>query len=204
MKTIRPVQNLIDEFRKLPTIGPKTAARLTYFLLKAPEAESLKLASAIGNLKSKTTVCQQCFNIAERDPCFICDDNKRESKLICVVEEPLDVVAIEGTGRFQGFYHVLGGVISPVAGIGPEELRIQELIERLRGGMVEEVILATNPSVEGEATAMYIKREIERQIKGENPAIRITRIARGLPTGGDLEYADKVTLSRALEGRIDF
>ncbi|OQX51067.1 recombination protein RecR [candidate division CPR3 bacterium 4484_211] len=208
MKVIKPVQNLIDEFRKLPTIGPKTAARLVYHLIKAPKLESERLAEAILLLKDQTTVCESCFNIAEQSPCQICRDENRDRGLICVVEEPLDVAAIEKTGRFCGLYHVLGGVINPMMGIGPDELRIRELIDRLNNKSVRirEVILATNPSMEGEATAMYIKERIQKSGVGarEEGGLKITRIARGLPTGGDLEYADNVTLSRALEGRTEF
>ncbi|MBU1110888.1 recombination mediator RecR [Patescibacteria group bacterium] len=226
MKTIKPVQNLIDEFRKLPTIGPKTAARLVYFLLRAPEEESLRLAEAVTSLKQQTVVCSRCFNVAESDPCEICSDENRQQGVICVVEEPLDVLAIENTGKFHGVYHVLGGVINPIAGIGPEELRINELMGRLSYGDIGEVILAMNPTMEGEATAMYIKKQVQSlpaialakvgekfQPKAGPPlaekvksleGIKITRIARGLPTGGDLEYADSVTLSRALEGRTEF
>lgn len=206
MKVIRPIQNLIDELRRLPTIGPKTAARLTYFLLKAPEEESIRLAEAIKELKDKTVICRECFNVSEVSPCTICTDSDRDASVICVVEEPLDVLAVERSSSFAGVYHVLGGAIDPLAGFGPEELRIQQLMERLRCSEVDEVVLATNLSVEGEATAMYIKKRIENaQSEGVIPgAIRLTRIARGLPSGGDLEYADKVTLGRAIEGRREF
>lgn len=206
MRVVKPVQNLIDEFRKLPTIGPKTAGRLVYFLLRAPEEDSLSLAEAVVNLKRNTIVCQTCFNIAEKNPCVICADDTRQHQQICVVEEPLDVLAIEGTGRFNGVYFVLGGTIDPLRGIGPEEIRIGELMKRLGSSVVEELILATNPSVEGEATAMYIKKQVQAvKLKGQNlENLKVTRLARGLPTGGDLEYADKTTLSRALEGRQVF
>jgi len=192
------VQSLIDEFSRLPGIGPKTAQRLTFYLLRSSEKDLGNLGEAVLNLKNDIKTCSVCSNIAESDPCYICEDPQREKINICVVEEPLDVVAVERTGKFNGLYHVLGGVISPIEGVGPDDLFIKELIERLRGGEVEEIILATNPSVEGEATALYLQKLI-------NPLnIKITRIARGLPVGGDLEYADEVTLSRAIEGRLDY
>jgi len=192
------VQKLIDEFASLPGVGPKTAQRLTFYLLRSSEKDLNDFGNAVLQLKDDITTCSVCSNIAESDPCHICDDARREKTSICVVEEPLDVVAIEKTGKFQGLYHVLGGVISPIEGIGPDELFIKELVERLKGSAVEEIILATNPSVEGEATALYIQKLV-------NPLdIKITRIARGLPVGGDLEYADEVTLSRAIEGRLDY
>lgn len=192
------VQNLIDELASLPGIGPKTAQRLTFYLLRSADKDLDELGSAVLDLKKDIKTCSVCSNIAESDPCHICEDTRREKTNICVVEEPLDVVAIEKTGKFQGLYHVLGGVISPIEGVGPDDLFIKQLIERLKGSEVEEIILATNPSVEGEATALYLQKLI-------NPLdIKITRIARGLPVGSDLEYADEVTLSRAIEGRLDY
>lgn len=192
------VQKLIDEFASLPGIGPKTAQRLTFYLLRSSDKDLGEFGSAVLDLKKDIVTCSTCSNIAESDPCHICDDQRREKTNICVVEEPLDVVAIEKTGKFQGLYHVLGGVISPIEGVGPDDLFIKELIGRLKDSDVEEIILATNPSVEGEATALYIQKLV-------NPLdIKITRIARGLPVGGDLEYADEVTLSRAIEGRLDY
>lgn len=192
------VQNLINEFASLPGIGPKTAQRLTFYLLRSSEKDLEEFGSAVLELKKGIKTCSKCSNIAEADPCHICEDTRREDGIICVVEEPLDVVAIEKTGKFLGIYHVLGGVISPIEGVGPDDLFIKELITRLKEGNVEEIILATNPSVEGEATALYLQKLI-------NPlGIKITRIARGLPVGGDLEYADEVTLSRAIEGRLDY
>ncbi len=189
------VTRLIEEFSRLPGIGPKTASRLTFYLLRAPKEQAEALARAIGELREKTVYCSICFNIAEESPCPICRDEKRDRSIICVVEEPLDVLAIERTGEYNGLYHVLHGAISPVEGIGPEDLKIRELLERLRTEPVREVILATNPSLEGEATAMYLHRQIAPL------GIKVTRLARGLPVGGDLEYADEVTLARALEGR---
>jgi recombination protein RecR len=191
------VTRLIDEFNRLPGIGPKSASRLTYYLLRMPDEQAKSLAAALAELKEKTTVCQTCFNIAERSPCNICSDESRDRGIICVVEEPLDVLAIERTHEFKGLYHVLNGAINPIEGVLPEDLKIEELVQRLGRGGVREVILATNPNLEGESTAAYI----QRQIAGK--AGRITRLARGLPIGGDLEYADEVTLTRAIEGRRD-
>lgn len=190
-----PVSRLIDELSRLPGIGPKTASRLTFFLLRAPEEQPLELAEALRQLRERIALCSSCYNTTEMDPCPICSNMTRDRSLICVVEEPLDVLAIERTGEYHGLYHVLHGSISPMEGIGPEELRIRELLLRLEGGEVEEVLLATNPDLEGEATAMYLARQIMPM------GVRVTRLARGLPVGGDLEYADTVTLSRALEGR---
>lgn len=190
-----PVTRLIEEFSRLPGIGPKTASRLTFFLLRAPAEQAISLAEALRQLRERITFCSICFNITEEDPCPICRDEGRDRSIVCVVEEPLDVLAIERTGEYKGLYHVLHGTISPMEGIGPDDLRIQELIKRLRTEPVEEVILATNPSLEGEATAMYIHRQLMPL------GVRVTRLARGLPVGGDLEYADEMTLARALEGR---
>lgn len=193
--TPKSVTRLIEELSRLPGIGPKTASRLTYFLLRSPAEQAVSLAEAIRQVKERTVRCGTCFNIAETDPCPICSDLARDSTLICVVEEPLDVLALERTRQYHGLYHVLQGAISPVDGIGPEELRIRELLGRVRNGNVREVLLATNPNLEGEATAMYIAQQIVPL------GIRVTRLARGLPIGGDLEYADEVTLAQALEGR---
>ncbi len=189
------VARLIEEFAKLPGIGPKTASRLTFYLLRAPDEQVAALAEAVRALKLDLVECRRCRNIAEASPCAICSDESRDQTVVCVVEEPLDVVAIERTGVYRGLYHVLHGAISPVEGILPQDLRIGELIARLDREPIEEVILATNPNLEGETTATYIVRQI-----GSRP-VRITRLARGLPMGGDLEYADEVTLARALEGR---
>lgn len=193
--TPRSVTRLIEEFHRLPGIGPKTAQRLTFYLLRTSKTQVEQLSDAIRELREKITTCSLCQNIAETNPCSVCRDESRDQTMICVVEEPLDLVAIERTREYKGLYHVLHGAISPVEGIGPEDLRIKELLERLRDGRVQEVLLATNPNLEGEATAMYLERLIKPL------GIRMTRLARGLPVGGDLEYADEVTLTRALEGR---
>ena len=193
-----PVVRLIEQFHKLPGIGPKSAQRLTFYLVRMPTEEARALAEAILTLKERITFCSRCQNITEHDPCSLCSDPRRKAEMICVVEEPLDVLAIERTRSYRGLYHVLHGVISPMNNIGPQELRISQLLDRLKGGEVAEVILATNPGLEGEATAMYI----HRLLAGLVP--RVTRLARGLPAGGDLEYADDVTLTHALEGRQQF
>ena len=191
----RSVQRLIDEFSRLPGVGPKTAARLTFFLLRAGNDQSLSLAEALGDLKARTTLCSSCFNITESDPCLICNDPDRDRRIICVVEEPLDLVAIERSRAFAGQYHVLHGAISPVEGIGPDDLKVAELVTRLEQGEFEELIIATNATLEGDSTAYYLQRRLQGM------SIRLTRLARGLPVGGDLEYTDEVTLGRALEGR---
>ncbi len=194
--TPRAVTQLIEEFHRLPGIGPKTAQRLTFYLLRAPKEQAQALALAVQQLKERITTCSICSNIAEEDPCAICKDESRDRSIICVVEEPLDVLAIERTREYRGLYHVLHGAISPVEGIGPEDLKIRELLNRLQKDPgIQEIVLATNPNLEGEATAMYLERLIKPL------GIRLTRLARGLPVGGDLEYADEVTLTRALEGR---
>jgi recombination protein RecR len=193
--TARPVTRVVDEFSRLPGIGPKTAQRLTYFLLRAPSDQAQALAEAILELKSRVVLCSQCFNISEQSPCEVCSDSQRDASLLCVVEEPLDVLAIERTGQYRGRYHVLHGALSPMEGIGPDELKIRELLARVRAGGVGEVILATNPNLEGENTAFYLSRQIEPL------AVEVTRLARGLPVGGDLEYADEITLGNALAGR---
>jgi len=191
----KPVTQLVEAFSRLPGIGPKTASRLTYYLLRAPDELSQTLAAAIGDLKAKTRTCSVCYNITEEDPCAICRDEAREQTTLVVVEEPLDVLAVERTGAYQGRYHVLHGAISPVEGIGPEDLKIRELVLRVQAGGVLEVIVATNPGMEGDATAMYLQRQLAPT------GVKVTRLARGLPTGGDLEYVDSVTLLRALQGR---
>ncbi|MCL0063963.1 recombination mediator RecR [Dehalococcoidia bacterium] len=190
-----PVSRLIGEFHKLPGIGPKSAARLTYHLLRMPEDQARSLAEAIVAVKERIVLCSLCQNLTDTDPCAICGSTERDRTMICVVEEPLDILALERTGGYNGLYHVLHGVISPIEGIGPDDLKIGELLARLRDGSVAEVILATNPSLEGEATTMYLQRLISPL------GLRVTCLARGLPVGGDLEYADEVTLARALEGR---
>ena len=193
--TPEPVTRLIEAFAQLPGIGPKSASRLTFYLLRRPAEQAEALANALLDLKQKIVFCSVCFNITEESPCAICRDETRDRSILCVVEEPLDVVAIDRTGEYRGLYHVLHGAISPVEGIGPDELRINELLARLKAQPVKEVLLATNPNLEGEATAMYVARLLQPL------GVRVTRLARGLPVGGDLEYADSVTLSRALEGR---
>ena len=197
---IEPVARLIEAFSRLPGIGPKTAQRLTYHLLRAPDAEARALARALVAVRDEVVFCDRCFNISDAPLCPICRDQGREDGRLCVVEEPLDVLAIERTGEFRGRYHVLHGAISPIDGIGPDRLRIRELLERVdeagtAGTPIEEVILATNPTLEGEATAMYLGERLEGRVTS------VTLIARGLPVGGDLEYADDVTLIRALQGR---
>ena len=194
-----PVTNLTSAFERLPGIGPKTASRLTFFLLRSPEEVSRQLADALQALKSATAFCKVCYNITSstQEVCDVCANPKRATGSICVVEEPLDVIAIESTAAFGGRYHVLHGVLSPIEGIGPEHLRIRELLERLRTEPVTEIILATNPSMEGDATALFLKQQLAPL------GIRLTRLARGLPAGGDLEYADQSTLLRALAGRQD-
>lgn len=195
LATPKAVQTLIDQFARLPGIGPKSASRLTYFLLRGDGEQPRDLAQALLELKERTRFCSTCFNITEADPCPVCSDATRDTGLICVVEEPLDVLAIERTREFKGRYHVLHGVLSPVEGVGPEDLKIHELVERLKARPIKEVILATNISLEGESTAMYLQKQIAPL------GVRVTRLARGLPVGGDLEYADETTLARALEGR---
>ncbi|MBN1680899.1 MAG: recombination protein RecR [Anaerolineae bacterium] len=191
----QPVTQLIDAFSRLPGVGPKTASRLTYYLLRAPDEVSQSLADALADLKTHTRFCSVCHNITENDPCGICSDSNRDTSQIVVVEEPLDVLAVERTGAFNGLYHVLHGAISPVEGVGPEDLKIRELVQRVENGNTLEVIIATNPGMEGDATAMYLQRQLAAA------GVKITRLARGLPTGGDLEYVDSVTLMRALQGR---
>jgi recombination protein RecR len=197
---IEPVARLIEAFARLPGIGPKTAQRLTYHLLRAPDAEARTLATALVAVRDEVVFCERCFNISDAPLCPICRDPGRDEQRICVVEEPLDVLAIERTGEFRGVYHVLHGAISPIDGVGPERLKIRELLERADdakrdGAGLAEVILATNPTLEGEATAMYLAERLEGTVEV------VSRIARGLPVGGDLEYADDVTLIRALQGR---
>jgi recombination protein RecR len=197
---IEPVARLIESFARLPGIGPKTAQRLTYHLLREPETEARTLAAALVDVRDKVVFCELCFNISEDTRCAICQDPGRDQRRLCVVEEPLDVLALDRTGEFKGRYHVLHGAISPIDGIGPERLKIRELLARAdeasrEGEPFEEVIIATNPTLEGEATAMYLAERLDSVVGS------VTRIARGLPVGGDLEYADEVTLIRALQGR---
>ena len=194
-----PVQRLIDELARLPGVGPKSAQRVAFYLLKIPTAEATRLSEAIVEVKEKVHLCRICFNVSDEDVCEFCRDGRRDQSIICVVQEPPDIVAIERTREYKGLFHVLQGAISPIEGIGPEDLRIAELLGRLQGNasgtQVSEVIVATNPNIEGEATAMYLARLIAPS------GLKVTRLASGLPVGGDLEYADEVTLGRALEGR---
>lgn len=197
---IEPVARLIESFARLPGVGPKTASRLTFHLLRAPETEARALAAALIAVREQVVFCERCFNISERPICSICEDTRRDATKLCVVEEPLDVLALERTSEFKGLYHVLHGAISPIDGVGPDRLKIRQLIERAEeaqaaGASFEEVVIATNPTLEGEATAMYLAERLEPLVGS------VTRIARGLPVGGDLEYADEVTLIRALQGR---
>lgn len=197
-----PIQRLIDELSRLPGIGPKSAQRVAFYLLKSSPADSHRLAAAIVDVKESITICRLCFNVADQDLCQYCSDARRDGSLVCVVQEPPDIVAIERTREFRGVYHVLQGAMSPIEGMGPEDLRVAELLERLKNPgegrpQIREVILATNPNIEGEATAMYLARLIAPL------GVRVTRLASGLPVGGDLEYADEITLGRALEARRD-
>jgi recombination protein RecR len=190
-----PVQSLINEFSKLPTVGPKTAARLVFYLLAQPRGEAESLAEAILAVKDRVRLCSRCFSLTEDDPCAICSDQRRDGSMLCVVAEAKDIFAIERTAAYRGRYHVLGGLISPMDGIGPAQLRTKELVERIAAEGIRETIVATNPNAEGEATALYLARLL-------NPSgIVVSRLAYGLPIGGDLDYADEVTLAKALEGR---
>jgi recombination protein RecR len=191
-----PVQDLIDELGRLPGVGPKSAQRIAFHLLKLPKDDALRLAQTIREVKEKVSWCHQCFNISEGELCGICLDQRRDGTIVCVVEEPRDIVAVEKTQEFKGRYHVLQGAISPIDGIGPDQLKVRELLARLGAEGIQELILCTNPNIEGEATALYLARLLK-----DVPGIRVTRIASGLPVGGDLEYADELTLGRALEGR---
>lgn len=186
---------LIEAFKRLPGIGPKTAQRLAYFIIKLPREEVEFMARSMLEAKQKITCCSLCGNLTEKQPCEICEDVRRNREVICVVQEPRDVLAMEKMGEYRGMYHVLQGAISPIDGMGPEDLKIKELLERVKDYQAKEIILATNPNVEGEATAMYVSRLMK------SLGIKVTRIAHGLPVGGDLEYADEVTLARAMEGR---
>ena len=207
MKIPKAIQNVIESFERLPGIGPKTAQRLTFYLLHVPQGELDRFALSVQNLKNNTVMCSVCFTVDETDPCSICSDSRRDQSIVCVVEQPLDVLALEKNGKYNGVYHVLHGKIDPLNNIGPEGLPISELLRRIRGNVdgveglgIKEVILATNPTMEGEATAMYIAK----QLRVESGELRVTRIGRGLPTGADLEYADPTTLERAMDGRQDY
>ena len=199
MKIPRAVSALIDSFQKLPCIGPKTAQRLTYYLLHVPQMELNNFSEAISHLKKDTTLCSICRNIGETDPCVICSDTSRDTSTILVVEQPLDVLAFEKTGKYHGLYHVLHGAINPLENVGPDEIYVQDLLDRIKNNelRIKEIIVATNPTMEGEATSMYLSK----QLKIINSKLKITRLGMGIPTGADLEYADEVTLSQALQGR---
>ncbi len=201
MKIAKPIQNLIEAFEKLPGIGPKTAQRLTFYLLHVPQTQLDEFSQSLSKLKTETKTCSLCFNISQNDPCFICSSPQRDKTKICVVEQPLDILTLERGGFYKGLYHVLHGVINPLENIGPEHLHIYDLLPRLNNG-VKELIIATNPTMEGEATAMYLSRQIKS--KPESNGLIITRIGRGLPTGADIEYADELTLNKAFEGRVNF
>lgn len=204
MKVPKAIQNLVENFEKLPGVGPKTAQRLTYYLLHVPQAELDRFSEALGNLKKDTVLCSVCNAVDETDPCSVCGDAARDHSVICVVEQPLDVLALEKGGRYKGVYHVLHGRIDPLNSIGPDEIFIRQLFTRIKnsqnGSSVTEVILATNPTMEGEATAMYISK----QLRALGIGLRVSRIGRGLPVGADLEYADSITLQRAMEGRSEY
>lgn len=200
MKIPKAIQNLVESFERLPGIGPKSAQRLTFYLLHVPQHELDRFSESISNLKKGTVICSACYNVDEVNPCTICSDSNRDQSLLCVVEQPLDVLALEKNGQYKGVYHVLHGKIDPLNNIGPDEIFIKQLLDRVRSNTVSEVILATNPTMEGEATAMYIAK----QLRIMNSELRITRIGRGLPVGADIEYADEITLSRAMEGRSEY
>ncbi len=210
MKIPRAISHLIEAFERLPGIGPKSAQRLTFYLLHVPQGELDKFALAIQNLKKDTVLCSTCFTVDEADPCSICSDPQRDISLICVVEQPLDVLALEKNGKYIGLYHVLHGKIDPLNNIGPDEIYINQLLQRVKSqsSQIKEVILATNPTMEGEATAMYIVKQLKTQsfdkTQDKNSNLKITRIGRGLPIGADIEYADGVTLERAMEGRSEY
>jgi len=217
MRIPKAIQNLIESFERLPGIGPKTAQRLTFYLLHVPQGELDKFSASVQNLKKDTVLCSTCFIVGESDPCYICSDEKRDSSVICVVENPLDVLSIEKGGKYNGAYHVLHGRIDPLNNIGPDEIYIKQLLERVKDssngfkkGEVKEIILATNPTMEGEATAMYVAKKLgelktssfaEASEDKQISKVKITRIGRGLPVGADIEYADEITLQRAMEGR---
>ncbi len=200
MKLPSTLQNLIDSFEKLPGIGPKTAERLTFYLIHVPQGQLDAFAKSLQDLRHKTVFCSTCFMVGDSDPCDICSDATRDKKTICVVEQPLDVLALERSGKYKGVYHVLHGRIDPLNNIGPEEIYLRQLFGRIRGDDIGEVILATNPTMEGEATAMYIAK----QLRTQNESAKISRIGRGLPVGADIEYADEITLQRAMEGRSEY
>lgn len=201
MKIPKAITNVVESFERLPGIGPKTAQRLTFYLLHVPQAELDRFASAVQTLKTNTVVCSVCYSVDETDPCSICSDTRRDQAVVCVVEQPLDVLALEKSGKYVGVYHVLQGRIDPLNNIGPDEIRINELVQRVKGSTgIREVIIATNPTMEGEATAMYISK----QLRALGKELSVTRIGRGLPTGADIEYADSTTLEQAMQGRSEY
>ena len=197
-KIAEPINQLIKRLARFPGVGEKTASRLALYILRCSKEEAVDLAKSIINVKEKITLCSICYNLTDQNPCNICKDDKRDRKVVCVVEEPGDLMALEGSGEFRGGYHVLHGVISPLDGINPDDIRIKELMERLKGGQIKEVIIATNPTTNGNATALYLSKLIKPL------GVKVTRIAQGIPIGGDIEYTDEVTLRKALEGRRDF
>lgn len=190
-----PIQELVDELGRLPGVGPKSAQRIAFYLLEVKKEDALRLAAAISEVKERIRLCERCFNVSEAELCAICSDSRRDQSIVCVVEDPRDIVAVERTREFHGTYHVLGGALNPIEGVGPEQLRVRDLLDRLESEGIMEIILCTNPNLEGEATAMYLARLLSPL------GIKLTRIASGLPVGGDLEYADELTLGRALAGR---
>ncbi|HVT01636.1 MAG TPA: recombination mediator RecR [Patescibacteria group bacterium] len=203
MKLPRALEKVVENFERLPGIGPKSAQRLAFYLLHVPQSDLENFAQNLTNLKSQTILCSTCFNIGESDPCWICDDQARDANTICIVEDALDLLAIEKSGKYRGVYHVLHGVINPLNSIGPDDIYIPQLMTRIKNKKddIQEIILATNPTMEGEATSLYIQKELSNS---DVPNIKITRIGRGLPIGADLEYADEVTIERALEGRREY
>ncbi len=201
----RSIERLIESFQKLPGIGPKTAQRLTFYLLHVPQTQLDAFSESVKNLKTATVYCSKCFNVGESDPCVVCASLDRDENTICVVENPIDILSLERTGKYKGVYHVLHGVISPLNNIGPDEIKIAELIQRIKkNNQIEEIILATNSNIEGEATSMYIVREIKSLPPAGGSKVKITRLAQGMPVGGDLEYADDMTLGHALSGRREY
>lgn len=197
-KVAEPINQLIRRLARFPGVGEKTASRLALYILRCSEEEAVDLAKSIINVKEKITLCSICYNLTDQDPCTICKDEKRDRKVVCIVEEPGDLMALEGSGEFRGGYHVLHGVISPLDGVNPDDIRIKELMERLKNGQIKEVIIATNPTTNGNATALYLSKLIKPL------GVKVTRIAQGIPIGGDIEYTDEVTLRKAMEGRKDF
>ena len=197
-KVAEPINQLIKRLARFPGVGEKTASRLALYILRCSKEEAVDLAKSIINVKEKITLCSICYNLTDQDPCTICKDDKRDRKVVCIVEELGDLMALEGSGEFRGGYHVLHGVISPLDGVNPDDIRIKELMERLKGGQIKEVIIATNPTTNGNATALYLSKLIKPL------GVKVTRIAQGIPIGGDIEYTDEVTLRKALEGRRDF